>query len=34
MRSRLCDALPVKRVPDLVFRHDPAVRLGDQEEQV
>ena len=34
IRSRLCDALPVKRVPDLVFRHDPAARLGDQEEEV
>lgn len=23
LRSRLCDALPVKRVPELTFRHDP-----------
>jgi ribosome-binding factor A len=24
LRSRLCEALPVKRVPELIFRHDPA----------
>jgi ribosome-binding factor A len=24
LRSRLCDALPVKRIPELSFRHDPA----------
>lgn len=23
LRSRLCDALAIKRVPDLTFRHDP-----------
>src|SRR6185295_18286094 len=23
LRSRLCDALPVKRIPDLTFRYDP-----------
>ena len=24
-RARLCDALPLKRTPELSFRHDPAV---------
>jgi ribosome-binding factor A len=24
LRSRLCDAFPLKRVPELRFRHDPA----------
>jgi ribosome-binding factor A len=24
LRSRLCEALPLKRVPELCFRHDPA----------
>jgi ribosome-binding factor A len=28
LRSRLCDALPVKRIPELRFRHDPAL-FGD-----
>ena len=27
-RMRLCDALPLKRAPELSFRHDPAA-LGD-----
>jgi ribosome-binding factor A len=27
LRSRLCDALPLKRSPELRFRHDPAARL-------
>ena len=26
-RSRLCDALPLKRMPELSFRHDPALPL-------
>jgi len=26
-RARLCEALPVKRSPELSFRHDPAARL-------
>ena len=28
LRSRLCDALPLKRMPELSFRHDPAAQLG------
>jgi ribosome-binding factor A len=31
LRSRLCDALPVKRIPDLTFRHDPAAQLPEEE---
>lgn len=31
LRSRLCDALPVKRIPDLTFRHDPVVPLPKRE---
>jgi ribosome-binding factor A len=27
-RSRLCDALPLKRSPELTFRHDPAAALA------
>ncbi|HYJ10203.1 MAG TPA: 30S ribosome-binding factor RbfA [Polyangiaceae bacterium] len=27
LRARLCDALPVKRMPELTFRHDPAARV-------
>lgn len=27
LRARLCDALPVKRMPELTFRHDPAAQL-------
>jgi len=30
-RSRLCDALPLKRSPELTFRHDPAVELARGE---
>jgi ribosome-binding factor A len=26
LRSRLCDALPLKRIPELRFRHDPILR--------
>lgn len=26
LRARLCDVLPVKRMPELTFRHDPAAR--------
>jgi ribosome-binding factor A len=25
LRARLCDALPLKRMPELSFRHDPAL---------
>jgi ribosome-binding factor A len=28
LRSRLCEALPLKRTPELCFRHDPAAQLG------
>jgi ribosome-binding factor A len=35
LRARLCDVLPVKRMPELSFRHDPAARvepsLSDEE---
>jgi ribosome-binding factor A len=31
LRSRLCDALPLKRLPELTFRHDPVAQLPDQE---
>jgi ribosome-binding factor A len=31
LRSRLCDAVPLKRIPDLTFRHDPAAQLPEQE---
>ncbi len=31
-RTRLCDALPLKRTPELSFRHDP-VALGTALEQ-
>jgi len=27
LRSRLCEALPLKRMPELSFRHDPAAQL-------
>jgi ribosome-binding factor A len=30
-RARLCDALPLKRFPELTFRHDPAARLALDE---
>lgn len=29
LRSRLCDALPLKRSPELTFRHDPVAALED-----
>jgi ribosome-binding factor A len=34
LRSRLCEALPLKRSPELRFRHDPAAVLhfGDEDE--
>jgi ribosome-binding factor A len=28
LRSRLCDALPVKRIPELTFRYDPIALSG------
>jgi ribosome-binding factor A len=31
LRSRLCDALPVKRIPDLTFRQDPVALLPEEE---
>jgi ribosome-binding factor A len=33
IRVRLCDALPLKRSPELSFRHDPAAlsALGEAE---
>lgn len=32
LRVRLCDALPLKRAPELSFRHDPAA-LGAYDER-
>lgn len=32
LRSRLCEALPLKRMPELSFRHDPAAQLSVGEE--
>jgi ribosome-binding factor A len=34
LRARLCDALPIKRMPDLSFQYDPAVpaSAGETEE--
>lgn len=32
LRSRLCDALPVKRIPELTFRYDPVALAPDEEE--
>jgi ribosome-binding factor A len=32
LRSRLCDALPVKRVPELSFRHDPVALAPGEDE--
>lgn len=32
-RTRLCDALPLKRFPELSFRHDPSV-LSDLEPEM
>jgi len=34
IRSRLCDALPLKRSPELSFRHDPAALSDFTEERV
>lgn len=31
LRSRLCDALPLKRIPDLTFRQDLAAQLPEEE---
>jgi ribosome-binding factor A len=33
LRSRLCDALPVKRIPDLTFRYEP-VALPPAEDEL
>lgn len=30
LRGRLARALPLKRVPELRFRHDPSLELGDR----
>lgn len=30
LRRRLAHALPLKRMPELRFRHDPGIELGDQ----
>jgi ribosome-binding factor A len=30
LRRRLAHDLPLKRMPELRFRHDPAIELGDQ----
>ena len=32
-RSRLCDALPLKRFPELSFRHDPALLFDPSQEE-
>lgn len=32
LRARLCDALPLKRTPELSFRHDPAALIQEIEE--
>lgn len=29
LRSRLCDVLPLKRIPELRFRHDPAAAVDE-----
>jgi ribosome-binding factor A len=34
LRSRLCDALPVKRIPELTFRYDPVVLPPDEPESL
>ena len=31
LRSRLCDALPIKRVPELTFRYDPLASPGSHD---
>jgi len=33
LRWRLCDALPLKRSPELSFRHDPAAALELMEQE-
>jgi ribosome-binding factor A len=33
LRSRLCDALPLKRSPELRFHHDPAAAVKDLEPE-
>jgi ribosome-binding factor A len=32
LRSRLCDALPVKRIPELTFRYEPVALARDEDE--
>jgi ribosome-binding factor A len=32
LRSRLCDALPVKRIPELTFRYEPVALPPDEPE--
>lgn len=32
LRSRLCDALPVKRIPELTFRYEPVALLPGEGE--
>jgi ribosome-binding factor A len=32
LRSRLCEALPLKRSPELRFRHDPSTIVSPHEE--
>ena len=34
LRSCLCDALPLKRFPELSFRHDPALLLDSNQEEL
>jgi ribosome-binding factor A len=34
IRSRLCDALSLKRTPELGFRRDPAALAGSSEEEL
>lgn len=31
LRARLCDAVPVKRIPELTFRYDPVVLAPDDD---
>jgi ribosome-binding factor A len=32
LRSRLCEALPVKRIPELTFRYEPVALPPDEDE--
>jgi len=32
LRSRLCEALPVKRIPELTFRYEPVALPQDEDE--